>query len=73
MIERAEVKDDIKLFWTTECLRARNKELCIYAGNFRKKTRDFDLWRHDIDTGAASAVLHRCMDRVVTGAATDIE
>jgi hypothetical protein len=67
------MKDDIKLFWTTECFRARNKELCIYAGNFRKETRDFDLWRHDIDASAASTVLYGRVDRVVTGTATDIE
>lgn len=73
MIKRAEVKDDVELFGATERLRARNKEFCIYASNLGEETRDFDLWRDYIDAGTTSAVLHSRMDRVVTGAATDIE
>src|SRR6266550_3828736 len=73
VIKRAEVKDDIKPFWAAECLRARNKEFCVYASKLREETRDFDSLRHDVDASATSAVFLCRVDTVVTGPATDIE
>ena len=73
MIKRAEVKHDVKLFRTTECLCARDKKFRINAGNFREETRDFDMSRHDIDACAGEAVFLCRMDTVVTGVAADIE